>query len=162
MLKLQPIEFLLRGIPESFLFILAIYVFSKTKINIKIYIITSLLYAISTYVIRLLPINYGVHTILSLLFLGFLVIYYNKIDSIKALSSTIIIYLIQILTEGINVLLLNVMDINIEQLVDNPFIKTMLGIPSLILSYLIVLIFYYINKKKMGENNGGNYSKENI
>lgn len=160
MLKLKPIEFLLRGIPESFLFILAIYVFSKTKINKKIYIISSLLYAIATYIIRLLPINYGVHTILSLLFLGFLIIYYNKIDSIKALSSTIIIYLIQILTEGVNVVVLNIMNVNIEKLVDNPFTKTILGIPSLLLSYLIVFIFYYINRKKE-ENNGRVYSKKN-
>ena len=31
MLKLEPIEFFFRAIPEGFLFILAIYVFSKTK-----------------------------------------------------------------------------------------------------------------------------------
>ena len=147
MLKLKPIEFLLRGLPESFLFILAIYVFSKTKIDKNKYIISSLLYAISTYAIRLLPIDYGVHTILSLLFLGFLIIYYNKIDSIKALSSTIFIYLIQILSEGTNVLLLNIMKIDINKLVSDPFTKTILGIPSLILSYLIVLIFYYFFRK---------------
>lgn len=147
MLKLKPIEFLLRGIPESFLFILAIYVFSKTKLDKNKYIISSLLYAISTYTIRLLPIDYGVHTILSLLFLGFLIIYYNKIDSIKALSSTIFIYLIQILSEGTNVLLLNIMKIDINKLVSDPFTKIILGMPSLILSYLIVLTFYYFFRK---------------
>lgn len=151
MLRLHPIEFLLRGIPEGFLFILSIYVFSKVNINKKRYIISSLLYSITTYIIRLLPINYGVHTILSLLFLGILIIYYNKIDVVKALRGTIIIFLIQFLTEGINVILLNIMSIDIDNLSNDPLMKSALGIPSLLFSYLIVCLFYFINKRKRSD-----------
>lgn len=148
MLKLHPIEFLLRGIPEGFLFIISIYVFSKVSINKKKCIISSLLYSANAYLIRLLPINYGVHTILSLLFLGVLIIYYNKIDVIKALRSTIIIFLIQFLAEGVNVLLLNAINIDINNISNDPLTKSILGIPSLLISYLVVIIFYFINNKK--------------
>lgn len=148
MLRLHPIEFLLRGIPEGFLFIISIYVFSKININNKKCIISSLLYSANAYIIRLLPINYGVHTILSLLFLGVLVVYYNQIDVIKSLRSIIIIFLIQFLAEGVNVLILSAINININSFSNNPLMKSILGIPSLLISYLVVVIFYFINNKK--------------
>ena len=44
MLKLTLLEFFLRGLPEGFLIIFAVYVFSKTVINIKRYIVSSIIY----------------------------------------------------------------------------------------------------------------------
>lgn len=148
MLKLQPIEFLLRGIPESFLFILAIYVFSKTKINKRIYIISSLLYAMSTYIIRLLPIDYGVHMILSVLCLLFILVAYNKFEVILSIKNIIIIYLIQFLSEAINVIILNIMNLDLNELFKNPINKTILGLPSLIISMITILGFYIFNKNR--------------
>ena len=95
MLKLQPIEFFLRTIPEGFLFIFAIYVFSQINITRKKYIISSLVFSSSVYIIRLLPINYGVHMILSVLVLLFISIVYNKVEAIQSVKSIIILYMIQ-------------------------------------------------------------------
>lgn len=148
MLKLQPIEFLLRGIPESFLFILAIYVFSKTKINKKTYIISSLLYALSTYIIRLLPIDYGVHMILSVLCLLFISVVYNKFEVIVSIKSIIVMYLIQFVSEAINVAILSIMNLNLDELFKNPVNKTILGVPSLIISTIIISSFYVFNKRR--------------
>lgn len=148
MLKLKPIEFLLRGIPESFLFILAIYVFSKTKLDKNKYIISSLLYAISTYIIRLLPIDYGVHMILSVLFLLFILIIYNKFEVIVLIRSIIIMYLIQFVSEAINVAMLNIIGLDLDTLFENPVSKSVVGIPSLIISGMIIWSFNFFNKRR--------------
>lgn len=148
MLKLQPIEFFLRVIPEGFLFIFAIYVFSQINITRKNYIISSLLFSSSVYIIRLLPINYGVHMILSVLFLLFISIVYNKIDVIRAIKSIIILYLIQLISEAVNVLGLNLMNLDLDKLFKDPIKKSILGLPSLLITLIIIIIFYLINKKR--------------
>ncbi|GAA0084354.1 hypothetical protein UT300007_07930 [Clostridium sp. CTA-7] len=147
MLRLQPIEFFLRAIPEGFLFIFAIYVFSKEMIDKRKYVISSIIYSTAIFLIRMLPINYGVHTILAVLFLLFLTITYNNIDVIKTMSSTIIIFIVQFLSEGINMLIIQFLP-DIDQLFKDPVLKTILGLPSLIIASLITYIFYKkINKK---------------
>ena len=148
MLKLQPIEFFLRVIPEGFLFIFAIYVFSQLNIDRKKYIISSLLFSSSVYIIRLLPINYGVHMTLSVLFLLFISIVYNKIDAIRAIKSIIILYLIQLISEALNVLVLNLMKLDLDKLFKDPIKKSILGLPSLAITLIIIIIFYLINKKR--------------
>lgn len=152
MLESHPIELLLRGIPESFLYLLGIYVFSKVRIHKRKFIKASVIIALVMYCIRLLPINYGVHTILSILFIIFLSIFYNKIDSIQAIKSTIIMFLIQFLSEGINMLILmSIFNKNLEGLFNNVIYKTLLGLPSLIITLIILYSFY---KKKDVIKNG--------
>ncbi|MDB1939273.1 hypothetical protein PMY49_00750, partial [Clostridium tertium] len=141
MLKLQPIEFFLRTIPEGFLFIFAIYVFSQINITRKKYIISSLVFSSSVYIIRLLPINYGVHMILSVLVLLFISIVYNKVEAIQSVKSIIILYMIQLISEAVNVLLLNLMKLDLDKLFKNPIKKSILGLPSLLITLIIIVIF---------------------
>ena len=149
MLELKPIEFLLRAIPEGFLYILGIYIFSKIKINKKKYIIASLITAVALYCIRQLPINYGVHTILLILFIIFLSILYNKIDPIQSIKSTIITFIIQFLSEGINMLILSIIpNIDLDSLFNNIIIKNFLGVPSLIITLIVLILFYNFYKKR--------------
>ena len=149
MLKLQPIEFFFRAIPEGFLFVFAVYVFSTTTINKKKYIISSILFATIIFMVRLLPINYGVHTILALMLLLMLTTKYNKIDIMKSVRSVLVLVLIQFFAEGINILIINLTpNINIDILLEDPIFKTLLGLPSLIMISLIVYLFYKVSKKK--------------
>ncbi|MGG7142518.1 hypothetical protein ACQPVP_03535 [Clostridium nigeriense] len=148
MLKLQPIEFVLRAIPESFLVIFAIYIFSKTEINRKKYLVTSIAFSIIIYITRMLPINYGVHMILSVLFLLFIIVSYNKIDVINGIKSIIFTYLVQLISEAINVFILNFINLDLETLFKDPVSKTILGIPSLVITGIIISTFYMINKKR--------------
>lgn len=148
MLKLQPIEFILRAIPESFLVIFAIYIFSKTEINKKKYLVTSIAFSIIIYITRMLPINYGVHMILSVLFLLFIIVSYNKIEVINGIKSIIFTYLVQLVSEAINVFILNLMNLDLETLFINPIYKTIFGLPSLVITAVIISIFYIINKKR--------------
>lgn len=148
MLKLQPIEFFLRTIPEGFLFIFAIYVFSQLNIDRKKYVISSLLFSSSVYIIRLLPINYGVHMILSVLVLLFISIAYNKVEAIHSIKSIIILYIIQLISEAVNVLLLNLLKLDLDKLFKDPIKKSILGLPSLAITLIIIITFYLINKKR--------------
>lgn len=146
MLKLHPIEFFLRAIPEGFLFILAVYIFSKTRIDRKKYIVSSMIFAITMFMVRLLPIDYGIHTILSLIFLVLLTTTYNKIDAMQSMKSVLIVVLMQFIIEGINILILKLIpNINIESVFNNPVKKTLLGIPSLMMAYVVIWV---LNKKK--------------
>ena len=148
MLKLQPIEFILRTLPEGFLVIFAIYIFSRTNMNKIKYLITSTAFSLIVYFTRMLPINYGVHMILSVLILLFIIIYYNKIEVVAGIKSIILIYLIQLVSELINVLILNILRFDLEVLAVDPVYKTILGLPSLLITGLIVLMFYILNKKE--------------
>ena len=149
MLQLSPIEYVLRGFPESFLVIFAIYVFSKTKIDKKKYLVTSLIFSLIIFTTRMLPINYGVHMVLSVLFLLFLVVSYNKIDVVSAIKSIIFIYLIQFVSEAVNVVILNFMNIDLELKFKNPIYKSIMGIPSLIITAIIIVVIYTIMRKKL-------------
>ena len=151
MLRLHPIEFFLRALPEGFLFMFAVYVFSRVNINKRKYIISSILFAVIMFIVRLLPIIYGVHTILALMLLVFLTTIYNKIDVIKAMRSVLSVVLIQFLTEGINILILNLIpNINIDTLFHDPVVKTLVSLPSLLIATLLIYLFYLVNRKKEG------------
>ena len=148
MLDIKPIEFLLRALPESFLVIIAIYLFSKTDINLSNYRITSIVFSIIWYITRKLPISYGVHMILSVILLQFIVVFYNKIDAIKGIKGIIYIYLIQLISELFNILILKLLNIELELLLTDPLYKTILGLPSIITTGIITFLYYVISKKR--------------
>ncbi|MBU3109557.1 hypothetical protein [Clostridium gasigenes] len=151
MLKLEPIEFLFRALPESFLFILAIYSFSKTKINKNRYITSSIICGLAAFLIRMLPISYGVHTILDMGVAMLLGVIIDKVDVEKAIKSMLIVVIIEFIFEGVNILIIqNIFKADTNEVFSNPVLKTLYGIPSLIMLG-IVIGGYYIIKWKKGE-----------
>lgn len=153
MLQVQPIEFLLRGIPEGFIYILAVYVFSGTRLDKKRYVISALITAVLIYLIRLLPIVLGAHTILSILLIMFLSMNYNKINLTKAAKSTIIIFIIQYLSEAINMIIIKfIPNLDIDKVFVDPVSKCLIGIPSLIITITVILLYYFYNKKVDARN----------
>ncbi|MBU5454138.1 hypothetical protein [Caproiciproducens sp. MSJ-32] len=154
MLEIQPIEFFLRAIPEGFIYLLGVYVFSETKIDKERYVISSLIAAVAMFAIRFLPIVFGVHTILSILFIIILSIFYNKIDLISAIKGTIIHFIVQYLSEGINLVLLKyIFKLNFNLLLQDPISKSILGIPSLVLSLSFIFLYYKFFSRKDGFKN---------
>ena len=117
MLKLTLLEFFLRGLPEGFLIIFAVYAFSKTVINIKRYIVSSIIFVIAVYLIRLLPIQYGVHTILNIIVIIVLAVNINKIGIIKSIQASIMTIILEFICEGINIFIIKYIfkeDINVS------------------------------------------------
>lgn len=151
MLNLQPIEFFLRGLPEGFIFIFAIYAFSKKKIDSKRYITTSIISAIVIFLVRMLPINYGVHTILAMGIVICLSVLINKIDTIKCIKSVLIYTILQFLSEGINIFIIeNLCKVDMNEVFTNVVLKSIYGLPSLAILGSTIAI-YYIVKLKKGE-----------
>lgn len=153
MLKISWFEFIVRGIPEEFLVVLAVYAFTKTGINLKRYLLSGTLFWIAAYLIRLLPIQYGVHSILSLITLIVIVNSINKIDIIKSIRAAIIIFILEFIFEGINLIIIElVIKMNINIIMNNPILKTLYGLVSTMLLGVFV-ITYYIRLSKRKELN---------
>lgn len=148
MLALTAFEFIVRTIPEAFIFIFASYALSNNKLNIKRYIISSILFGICIYVIRRLPINYGVHTILSIIIQTIILASISKIDVILGIKASIITTISLFIIELLNLLALNIiLKEQLESIMLNPISKTIYGLPSLGGFATITLFYYYLRKK---------------
>lgn len=133
MLKLTTIEIIFRAIPEGFLYIFGFYTFTKTRFNIKRYIVSSISGGGLIGVIRALPISYGIHTILLIISLAALSIFVNKIDTIKSIQAGILVFASMFICEAINVLLIySVFRKDMNYIFSDPKLKIIYGIPSLI------------------------------
>ena len=147
MLRLTAFEFIARGIPESFLLMLAMISLSNIKLNAKRYIISGLLLSIYVYFGRMLPINYGVHTILDIFVMIILTCTINKADIILAIKSSLIATIALYIFEELNVLLLSlIFRDKLEEIMSITTLKVICGLPSLI-CFAIITIIYYLRKK---------------
>lgn len=150
MLKISFLEFLLRGLPEAFLLIFAIYTFTKSFLQKKSFLFSSLLLGVLVYLIRFLPIHYGVHTLIVIIAMITLSTYINKIDIIKSIKASIVAIILEFFSEGINVFIIQfVFKKDMNLIFSSPLQKTLYGLPSLLIFGLVVMMFYLkLNKKK--------------
>ena len=137
MLRITLFEFVFRGIPELVLFILAAYIFSRTKIQKK------------DFIIAILVSNVGVHTILNIIFQSVVVIRVCKIDPIKTIKASILSTIILFGSEFLNVGLLNIIFKNdITVMFENIKIKTICGLPSLLIFAICISLYNLYMKKR--------------
>ncbi|MDF2615015.1 MAG: putative rane protein [Clostridia bacterium] len=150
MLKLSALEIIFRAIPEGFLYILGFYAFSKARINIKRYVVSSMLGGGLIVVARALPISYGIHTILLILSLAALSTFVNKIDKIKSIQSGVLVFASMFICEAINVLLIyGVFKKDMQQIFTDPKLKIIYGIPSLVIMGTSLGMYYSrLSKRK--------------
>lgn len=165
--SLSLIELLIEGIPESFLFVFAVYIFTKLKFDIKKYLLISLALVVVTYITRWLPINLGTHTMLTLLVLIVLFIVINKVSLqyvVRSIVSVITLAVILVVSELLNLLLLIVLfgRQESEELLNSnsPIIKDISKIPSIVIFAAIILICHIVllkldkHKKDQNGNSG--------
>lgn len=153
-ISISIIELLIKGIPETLLMILALHIFTHTKINWKKYFMLSLTYIIVTYLIRMLPIQLGVNTMLSILIMVLLfhIAYRGQPEkTASVVISAVIILIIIMIAEVINISLLNVLFGEAKTLAmlseDTPIIKSISTIPSTLFTAVFVFIGYLILKQ---------------
>jgi len=146
MLGLTVFEFIARGIPEAFALMLGMHALSNLRIEIKKYIISSLLFAVYVYFERMLPINYGVHTILDIFVMIIIICSINKADIILAIKASLISTIGLFIFEGLNILVLKlIFKDGFETIMLNITLKTVYGLPSLI-CFTLITIIYYVKK----------------
>ncbi|WP_298845863.1 hypothetical protein [Clostridium sp.] len=150
MIKLPLLELLIRGIPEGAIYIWACYILSKTKFHLNRYLLSTALLVFITFIVRRLPISLGINTVLSLCLLIIINIKINKISIIKSISISVSIIILASLCELINMLMIKYLfKSDLTHVWNNPFLKTIYGIPSLVLFVLsIIIINVILNKKK--------------
>ena len=152
-MKLSIWELPFRSIPESMIFVFAIYVFSFTKLDTKKWLLPSLIMSVVTFVVRLLPIQPGVHTFILIIFHVIVAVLVSKMDILKAISSTLIAIILLFTCELLNIVtLLKVFKVQPEEL-ENPIKKLMYGIPNLLVFGLIVYMVYKRSAKKRNVSN---------
>ncbi|WP_409070165.1 hypothetical protein ACFLKB_05355 [Clostridium sp. FAM 1755] len=150
MLKISVIELLIRTLPECFLLIFIIQVFSNSRVNKNKYLLSSILLSIIVYLIRLLPIHYGVHTILNLIAIMLICTFINKITPIKAISYSLILSIFLALIEALNLYFINkIFTENIGNVFKNPFKKTIYLMPSMIILIGIILLILKIRNRRV-------------
>lgn len=152
MLKLTILELIFRTIPEEFIIILSMYVFSFTKIDIKRLFSSGVMLSIIVYLIRLLPIQPGLHTLLLIPIMVLMVKIVNKITIIKGIPAAILSIIFMYLCEMINsIILTNIFHMNIQEAFKDVNTRLIYGSISLIIYLLITLTVYftiYKNKKR--------------
>lgn len=144
----------LRGVPEAFIHMYAMYALANMKIDKKKYILSSIVLSFLMVVISYLPISYGIHTILIVMVLIGLAVMVNQFDIVYCISVAIINMIIQFLTEGINVLLIEkVLKMDLAKAMSNPLGKSIYGIPSLIMFFGIIFITHRFIRRRRGKQN---------
>lgn len=156
MTGLSWIDIVLRLIPEALIIILAGYAVSKTKLDYKRYLLSSLILALVTYVFKILPISALLPTILSAIAAIVILVFINKIKAIYVIISTIACLLLSIFIEAINLYTLKLLtntDTSILFKTATPILRILYALPSLLVFAAIVLIYYIIILKKNREKN---------
>ena len=151
MINLSWLDFALRHLPEGFIIILAGYAIAKKDINAKLYILSSVLLGVLNFAIKFLPISSVIHMVLSIVVAISILTMINRLKPLYAILSTIICFILTVMTEGINVFLLGqLFSLDMEKvfLEASPLVKNLYGLPSLLLFGLIVLIYFLISRKR--------------
>jgi hypothetical protein len=145
---------LIKGIPEGFLVVLALHVFTRIKVEPVKYFFLSVLYIGCTYMIRFLPITLGVNTILSffVLVLIFQLVYKGKLSKVaNAIVAAVVIIMLVAVSEVLNVLLLNMIygQAEAKELFNSTvgMTKSLSSMPSTVFTAVFIFIGYLILKK---------------
>lgn len=146
------ITLILRGIPEAFIHMYAVYALANVKIDKKKYIGSSLVLAFLMVLISKLPISYGIHTILIVMAIIGLGVRFNQLDTIYCTSIAIINMIIQFLAEGVNVVLIEkILKMDIGKAMSNPLVKSIYGLPSLAIFFGVIWLIHRFIRKRRGE-----------
>jgi len=160
------VVFLITGVPQGILVVLATHLFTRTKINYKKFLLLSLIFTATTYLIRFLPIAIGVNTVLSLLVMivAFQFIYKAKLSKIiQTIISTAVTFVLIAISEVINMMLLIAIygQLKAEELFNSQegLVRGLYTSPSNIFFVIFVFIGYLIIKyilkrKKQSEEVG--------
>ncbi|NMM64452.1 hypothetical protein HBE96_17690 [Clostridium sp. P21] len=149
MLKLTWIEFFLRIIPEIFILIWGVYVISRKSFDIPQYVLSSIIISILIFFIRWLPIYLGVHMMINII-ITISIMFIIGIPLIKSIYSTLLMFFILSLSEFLNMLILNLLNVDTNLQLLEPVKKCVLEIPSLAITSIFIIIIHYLLKTKEG------------
>ncbi|SHJ08687.1 hypothetical protein [Parasporobacterium paucivorans] len=163
--KIILFEYLLGYALQGFIIVLGIYAFNRKRIEVKSYVLTSLLTIIVSFLVRMLPISFGVHTILNMLFLFLICIMFLKMPGFSTIRSALLVTVILLVSEMANVAV--VISIIGKAKFENQMLfssnRAIIGLPgALFFAVLIILAYYFSNYRLRGRNGiDGKMGEEN-
>lgn len=147
MLKVNLLEFTFRVIPEMVIINYGIIMLSEEKkIQIREYIISSIISSILVDLVRQLPISFGLHIIINIM-ITISILSIMGLPLIKSIYNAFFMYFIFSSSELINILILDLFNINFYMNDANIVRKLVLGIPSLFITIIFLFIIKFILKK---------------
>lgn len=151
-------EYILGYIMQGFTFILGIYAFNRQKIEIKKFLVASVLFIAVSYITRLLPISFGIHTILDLVCLFLIAILFLKMPAFASIKALLIITILLLVTEFLSIFVITNMlgQAQFNNMMNDPINKAIIAIPAEALFTVIIIGFYIflVCKKKKSEEVG--------
>ncbi|AGK98836.1 hypothetical protein [Clostridium pasteurianum] len=145
MLRLTPLEFFFRSIPECFLIVMMAHIFCNKTISKKLIAEATIILSILIYLIRLLPIVFGVHTVLGSIAFIIIGVYILNISINTSVASILVSVISIIICEFINnFILVYIFKIN---KFDNVGLRLIYTTPSLTMFMFIVAMFYIFMDK---------------
>ncbi|NFE21282.1 hypothetical protein FDF42_03515 [Clostridium botulinum] len=140
----------MRTLPECFLIIFVIQVFSNDKINKNKYVLSSALLSIIMYFIRLLPIHYGVHTILNIIAIILICTFINEVTPIKSITYSLILMSLLALSEALNLYFIyKIFGEDIANTLKDPLKKCIYLMPAMIILVIIILSIFKIKDRRV-------------
>jgi hypothetical protein len=103
------IVMLINGVPQCLLAVLAMHIIMRTKLDVRKYLLLSLIYIVTIYLIRLLPIALGVNSVLLLfvMVISFGLAYKTQLSKVMRIIASAALTLILIaVSEVLNMLIL--------------------------------------------------------
>ncbi|NLT39914.1 MAG: hypothetical protein GXX89_05545 [Clostridiales bacterium] len=144
---------LIKGIPEGLLSVLAIFMFTGTKVYPRKYFLISAILIVATYLIRFLPIALGVNTVLSLLILiiSFQIVCKTQMSKmIRTIAAAACTFILIAVSEVFNMLLLTAIydRATAESLLNSEdgITQSVYSIPSTVFFGIFVLIGFLVIK----------------
>lgn len=151
MLHLSVMELFLRAIPDSIILIVGAHIFSNVKIDKQKMIKSTVFISLIIYFIRCLPITFGIHILLGVLGVTIILTKIHHIDLLKVIKGVFLTMFIQYISEIINITWIQLcLGKNLDTVFSNPAIKSLYGLPSLLISAFI-LYLYTLNVKSRKE-----------
>ncbi len=153
-LQLILYEYILGYGLQAFIFIFGIYTYNKQKIEIKKYLLASIISAIIACLVRLLPISFGVHTIFNMLATISICILLLKMPALNTIRSMSIVFVFLIICEIVGIATMSTIIGNdkYEDLMNNSLQKAIAALPINLLFLVSIVLSYYLLKKK-GDSN---------
>ena len=157
-LQLILFEYVLGYVLQGFMLALGIYAFTRQPIDKKKYIITGITLSIIIYVTRLLPIIPGIHTILALVCAFLLGILFLKTPIVPTIRAILIITILLLATEFINIFVMTSIfgQEHFNSMMNDNVQKALIGMPAQIVFAILIVISYFVFKKKKSDKNGEN------
>jgi len=135
--KIPLIALALQVIPEGIAVVTLTFVLSKAELNWGKICLLGIGLSLVVYTIRLFPITLGVHTIVSL---GLLIVFMNAftdVDTTTSVVSSVISFITLLVFEKVSIkIITSVFNITIETILKNSIVRTLIGLPHVVLLFL--------------------------